>query len=125
MCGTDSPIIARFSSRLTFVTFSRCSAQVLPTRQTAGAKQSTSAQARVLLGGHVTAPGHPERDDRRLVQLLGVEQLEQLDVLRVGAREAGLDEWTPSASSAWTTRTFSAADRDMPWPCMPSRRVVS
>ena len=33
--------------------------------------------------------------------------------------------WMPSSSSFWTTRTFSWADRDMPWPCIPSRRVVS
>ena len=32
---------------------------------------------------------------------------------------------TPSPSSAWTTRTFSAAESDIPEPCMPSRKVVS
>ena len=34
-------------------------------------------------------------------------------------------KWTPSSSSLLTTRTFSWADRVMPWPCMPSRKVVS
>ena len=33
--------------------------------------------------------------------------------------------WTPSSSSARTTRTFSPAVSDMPSPCMPSRRVAS
>ena len=32
---------------------------------------------------------------------------------------------TPSLSRALTTRAFSAAESDMPSPCMPSRRVVS
>ena len=34
-------------------------------------------------------------------------------------------KWIPSSSSLRTTRTFSCADRFMPWPCMPSRKVVS
>ena len=33
--------------------------------------------------------------------------------------------WMPSRSRAKTTRIFSAAESDMPWPCMPSRKVVS
>ncbi len=32
---------------------------------------------------------------------------------------------TPRPSSAFTTRAFSAAENDIPSPCMPSRRVVS
>ena len=32
---------------------------------------------------------------------------------------------TPSPSSARTTRSFSAAESDIPSPCIPSRRVVS
>ena len=31
----------------------------------------------------------------------------------------------PRSSSACATRTFSAAERDMPSPCIPSRRVQS
>ena len=34
-------------------------------------------------------------------------------------------KWTPSASSACTTFSFSPTERDMPWPPMPSRKVVS
>jgi hypothetical protein len=32
---------------------------------------------------------------------------------------------TPSSSSTCATRTFSAAESDIPSPCMPSRRVQS
>ncbi len=34
-------------------------------------------------------------------------------------------KWMPSSSSLRTTRAFSCAESDMPWPCMPSRKVVS
>ena len=34
-------------------------------------------------------------------------------------------KWMPSRSSACATRSFSSAERDIPSPCMPSRRVVS
>ncbi len=34
-------------------------------------------------------------------------------------------KWMPSASRAWTTFSFSPTESDMPWPPMPSRKVVS
>ena len=34
-------------------------------------------------------------------------------------------KWTPSASSARTTFSFSSTESDMPCPPMPSRKVVS
>ena len=78
----------------TLVTFSRCSPQVLPTRVHTGAKQPTSvAQRRVVLGARRRAGGSCRR--RRSSALLELdlgEQLEQLRLLRVRAREAGLDE---------------------------------
>ena len=51
-----------------------------------------SGEARVLGGLAVTAAGHPERRDRRLLERNRREQLEQLEVLRVRVREARLDE---------------------------------
>ncbi len=42
---TESPIIARFSSRETRTTLSRCRSQVLPTSVITGAKQSTSTRS--------------------------------------------------------------------------------
>ena len=91
---TESMIIARFSSRDTLVTFSRWSAQVLPTRQTTGAKEADErAQAGVLLGGDPASAGHPERARSRSCSKRSPrEQLEELRLLRVRAGEAGLDE---------------------------------
>ena len=48
-------------------------------------------QALVLLGGHAAAAGHPEGDDLGDLQALVGEQLEELLLLRVRDREAGLD----------------------------------
>ena len=45
----------------------------------------------VLGGGDPAPAGRPEGGDRRLLQLLGGEHLEELELLRVRAREAGLD----------------------------------
>jgi hypothetical protein len=47
------------------------------------------------------------------------EQLEQLELLRVRAREAGLDQVDPQLVEGVSD------DNDIPSPCMPSRRVVS
>ena len=49
----------------------------------------------VLGGGAVAAAGHPEGDDRRLLQLGLAEPLEELGFLRVAAGKAGLDEVDP------------------------------
>ena len=77
----------------TLVTFSRCRAQVLPTRVTTGAKAADQgAQGGVVLGGDAAPAGHAEGADRRLLELQLGEQLEELHLLRVGAGEAGLDE---------------------------------
>ena len=48
-------------------------------------------QPLVLIRGGVAAPGHPERDDLGGLQALPPEQTEQLELLGVGRREAGLD----------------------------------
>ena len=91
--ATESAIIARFSSRETFVTFSRCSAQVLPTSVDHRRKAlDQGAQSGVVLDRGVAAAGHTEGADRRLLQLQLGEQTEQLDLLRVGAWEASLDQ---------------------------------
>ena len=50
------------------------------------------AQRRVLLGGDAAPAGHPEGADLRLLELDVGEQREELGLLRVRAREAGLDE---------------------------------
>ena len=43
-------------------------------------------------GRDVAAAGHAEGADRRVLEALALEQLEELRLLGVGAREAGLDE---------------------------------
>ena len=50
------------------------------------------AQPLVLGRGRVAPAGHAERDDLRHLQALVGEQREQLLLLRVGRREAGLDQ---------------------------------
>jgi hypothetical protein len=57
-------------------TFSRWRLQVLPTIVQTGANESA---------------GHPEGGDQRVVEGLAREQVEQLQLLGVGAGEAGLD----------------------------------
>ena len=44
------------------------------------------------VGRHVAAPGHPERGDLRIGEALALEQREQLQLLRVGCGEPGLDQ---------------------------------
>jgi hypothetical protein len=50
------------------------------------------AQRRVLLGRHVAPARHPEGGDLGVGEALAGQQLEELEVLGVRAREAGLDE---------------------------------
>ena len=58
-------------------------------RRKAGCEQDE----RLVLGGlGVTAAGHPEGAHRSLPELDVGEHLEELELLRVGARETGLDE---------------------------------
>ena len=99
----------RFSSRETRTTFSTCSTEALPTSVQTGAKQSASTRSPSSSSARDVAPaGHPERDDLGDLQLLVGEQLEQLLLLGVGRRESPASIMcTPSASSAWTTRSFS------------------
>jgi hypothetical protein len=49
-------------------------------------------QAVVLVGAHAAAAGHAERRDLRVVEVLAREQLEELELLRVGRGEARLDQ---------------------------------
>jgi hypothetical protein len=49
-------------------------------------------QRGIVLGGDVTAAGHAEGDDLGVLGLLLLEQCEELELFRVGRREAGLDE---------------------------------
>ena len=108
-------IIPRFSSRVTLVTLSRWSDQVFPTSVQTGAKHAASLfSAVIVLGRDAPATGHPEGADLRGLQLDPGEQPEELRLLGVRAREAGLDVVDAELSSAWTMRTFSAAESDIP-----------
>ena len=49
-------------------------------------------QCRVVLGAQAAPPGHAEGGDLGVLEALAGEQLEQLELLGVGAREAGLDQ---------------------------------
>jgi hypothetical protein len=123
---TESITIARFSSRETRVTFSRWSAQVLPTRQTTGAKEPT----------RVRSPGSSSAAIPRRRVIPNAVTAADSKRSRPSSSKSSVSfgfelgnpastKWTPSRSRAWTTRSFSAAESDIPCPCMPSRRVVS
>ena len=91
---TESAIIARFSSRETRVTFSRCSAQVLPTSVTTGAKQPARAARPGIVRrrrGRAAGSCRTRRPSPARAARTG-EQLEQLQLLRVRVRESGLDQ---------------------------------
>ena len=89
----ESAIIARFSSRETRITFSTWRPEALADQaDDRGEGADQDRQRLVLGGGAVAAPGHAEGGDRRVRELDLGEALEELRLLRVGAREAGLDE---------------------------------
>ena len=84
---------ARFSSRPTRTTFSRCSPQVFPTSVQTGAKHPASVRSPGSSSAAQVAPArHAEGGDLGLLELLGGQQLEELEVLRVRAGEARLDQ---------------------------------
>ena len=83
----------RFSSRSTLTSFSRCSVQVLPTSVQTGATDSASSTS-----AGSSAAATPRR---RVMPKAAIwacakrsrgEQLEELALLRVRRREAGLDQ---------------------------------
>ena len=123
--ATDSSIIAQVLLAVTSTTFSRCSTQVLPTSVQTGATDSASTA-----GPRRRSAATPRR---RVMpnaaicacEALAGEQLEQLALLRVRRREAGLDQVDAELVEACATRSFSSAESDMPSPRMPSRRVAS
>src|SRR3954464_15614953 len=124
--ATESAIIARFSSRSTRTTLSRCSDQVLPTNVHTGAKQSASSRSagssaaltsrrRVMPNAAISVvPNVSRESSSKSSASLGFD-----------AGKPASTKWMPSSSSLCATRTFSAAVRDIPSPCIPSRRVAS
>ncbi len=122
----ESAIIARFSSAETLITFSRCSPQLLPTRQTIGAKLSSST---------ASASSSAAATPRRLVIPKAAIVAFSSGVSASWAKSSasfGFElgkpasmNCTPSSSSACTTFSFSPTESDIPGPPIPSRRVVS
>ncbi len=108
------------------MTFSRCSDQVFPTSVHTGAKELASSlspgssaaatsRRRVIPNAATSAVSKRSRESSsKSSSSFGLE-----------AGKPASIRCTPSASSAWATRSFSPAESDMPSPCMPSRRVVS
>ena len=124
--ANESPIIARFSSRETRITFSTWKPEALPTRQIIGAKEPTRT---------VSASSSEAARSRRLVipkalivAFAGWAPARRSKNSASFGFELGKPasmKWTPSASSASTTFSFSPTERDIPCPPMPSRKVVS
>ncbi len=122
----ESRIRSRFSAGSVWITFSRWSFQVLPTIVHTGAKDSTSTRSagsscagtsrrRVIPNAQIWAFSKRSPASRsKSASSFGFEL----------GKPASMN-WMPRRSSACATRTFSSADRDIPSPCMPSRRVVS
>ena len=124
--ATDSAIMARFSSRSTRTTFSRCSPQVLPTIVHTGAKQSASTRR-----PSSSAAATPRRRVMPKAAMSACSKRSWASSSK-SSSSLGFDDgkpasmrWTPSSSSLRATRTFSAADSVRPGPCMPSRSVAS
>ena len=122
----DSPIIWRFSSREARTTFSTCRTELLPTSVQTGAKQPASTvspssssaatpRLRVIPKATISATSRRSSESSSNSSCsLGLETGKPASIM-----------FTPSASSACTTLTFSAAVSVMPPPPMPSRRVAS
>jgi hypothetical protein len=65
----------------------------LPTSVQTGAKQAASVRSPSSLGGRdAAAARHPEGRDLGVLEGLVLEQREELELLGVGRREAGLDQ---------------------------------
>ena len=90
---TESAIIARFSSRLTRTTFSTCSTEALPTSVQTGAKDSARTRSPSSSLGRASSRRRviPKATISALASRSLREQREQLLLLRVRRREAGLD----------------------------------
>ena len=125
-CAIDSPIIARFSARVTFSTVSACAAELLPTSVTTGTNDSASTR-----NPSSCAASFPRR---RVIPNATISAFcsRSCSSSSNSSSSFGLDAGnpasimsTPSSSSARTTRTFSAAVNVIPPPPMPSRRVAS
>ena len=116
----------RFSSGSTFVTFSRCSFQVLPTSvQTGREGLRQQAQRRVVVGRTSRRRVIPKAAISAVSKVSPASSSKSASSFGFEAGKPASMKWMPSASSACATRTFSPAESDMPSPCMPSRRVVS
>ena len=112
---------------MTRTTFSTCSGEVLPTSVQTGAKQSASTRS--------PSSSEASTSRRRVMpkaaislerQPLAREQLEELLLLGVRGREAGLDQVDAELVEPAGRRAASpAAVRVMPPPPIPSRRVAS
>jgi hypothetical protein len=122
----ESAIIARFSSRETRISFSRCRTQLLPTRQTTGAKEETKVFS--------ASSSSALRSRRRVIPKAAIVACFRSRSASCSNSSASFGlllgkpasmKWTPSASSARTTFSFSPTESDIPLPPMPSRKVVS
>ena len=91
--ATDSAIMARFSARSTRTTFSRCRRpRLADDRAHRREAVGEHAQAVVLGGRHAAPARHAEGGDVGVLEALLGQQLEELELLGVRRREAGLDE---------------------------------
>ena len=122
----ESAIIARFSSRPTLHDLLQVQAPGLADQR---------ADRRERLGERRAAPGRPRaRASRRRVMPKAHTSARRPSCSSRSNSSASFGfeagkpasmNGTPSSSSRCATRTFSSTDSDMPWPCIPSRRVVS
>ena len=116
----------RFSSGSTWVTFSRWSDQVLPTSVHTGAKASASSRS---AGSSSAVESRrrvmPKATTSAVSKVSPASSSKSASSLGLEAGKPASIRCTPSESSECATRTFSSTERDIPSPCMPSRRVVS
>jgi hypothetical protein len=122
----ESEIIARFSSRVTRITFSTWSGELLPTRQTAGANDDvTTLSASSSAAGRSRRRVMPNATTVAFLNSTSPSRSKNSASFGLLLGKPASMKWTPSASNAWATLSFSPTERDMPRPPMPSRKVVS
>ena len=116
----------RFSSGSTRTTFSRCRLQVLPTSVQVGAKQPASRRS--PSSSEAATPRRRVMPNATISALRNVSRASSSNSSASFGFDAGKPASTcptPSSSRTCATRSFSAAESDIPSPCMPSRRVQS
>ncbi len=125
--STESAIIASPSSSVVCSAWVTWYSELLATMHTADVPRLDEVAQRGVVVDLAAGPaGRAEGDERAGRESSSVAGAgEELDVLRVGARPAALDEVHAEVSSCSAMRSLSSTVAETPSTCRPSRSVVS